>query len=497
MTDIKDHIKKVSANFIPRPLVRLLNLSIDKKILPEDIISVLNDDRELSDLLIQKINPVGEDSDLSSIENVLEIYGPEKCIFIILNSFLKLLCGDKIGNKTAERLYEMQLFTACSSFIIAKDSGISYPHIAYYSGLFSNISYFYLSRHFPDKLIRIFSKDMSNVSRMTYEWESFGLDHSEISYLILGSSGINPEIYDPVRSHHQKNIIIDQDNNDTVKNIALAVYSGSMLTNIFYDDLGLATEFRKEVRSLTGLSSSRLECTVDSIIDLFKEMASLNSVTDLCFPGYFKVISWFDTKLALVRSEVQMAKKENSDLYLQNSKYQKILEDNSKKLVGIALTDPLTGAYNRRYLDERLRDEFQKAKRYNQGFVLISCDIDHFKRINDTYGHAFGDTVLIKIVQIIKSALRKTDFISRTGGEEFLAVCHSSNELGGIIIAEKIRKSIENTEFVCGDKKVPVTMSFGVVLYFPEVKSVDELIRISDERLYAAKNAGRNKVVFK
>jgi two-component system, cell cycle response regulator len=364
------------------------------------------------------------------------------------------------------------------------------------SGLLSYIGYIYILRYFKDEFKKIMSMDKNSIKRMNYEWETFGIDHAEISYIILESAGIIPELCIPVRNHHQKSLQ-ESLGRDNIKNISSCLYLGSQLTSLFYEDLSSIPEFRKDIKSLTGLYSTELEDIVDEIIEFFRTESRSLGILRPSFPGYFKILSYYDTKLAMVQSELEIANKKFADINSQNFRYQKAIEDNNKKLVGLALQDPLTGAYNRRYLDEKLHDEFLKARRYNQSFTLISADIDHFKKINDTYGHAFGDLVLIKLVQIIKSTIRKTDYIARTGGEEFLVVCHLSNELGGIIIAEKMRKTIESSSFRFEGKDVPVTMSFGVVNYYPEVKSVEELIRVSDDRLYAAKNAGRNKVIYK
>jgi len=494
LIDIREKIKKDINQIMPGILVKLINSCVENDLTPDNFLLIIRSKKQYEDKILEHINRTGplisED-----INEALETYGTEYCSSALMNILLLELSGK---NDAAEisGLMEMQLFTAVSSHVIARKCKIQNPYLAYIGGLMSNISYFYLSKFYGEEFSKLTSKDKNLIKRMNYEWETFGIDHAEISYLILGSARILPEIYTPVRFHHQKS---QQDSlgADNINNLSLAVYFGSLLTNLFYEDFNITVDFRKDIKSLMGIQSHQLEGMIEEIIDTFKTEAGLLGLKKFTFPGYFKVISWYETKIAMIESELEITSRKVVDLNQQNVKFQKVLEDNNKKLVGIALKDPLTGAYNRRYLDERLHDEFLKAKRYNQSFIVISCDIDHFKIVNDTYGHAFGDIVLMKIVQIIQSAIRKTDYIARTGGEEFIVICHSSNELGGIIIAEKMRKTIEKASFNFEGKNIPITMSFGVVNYFPEVKSVDELIRISDDRLYAAKNAGRNKVIYK
>jgi len=494
LIDIANQIKESKSQFLPRPMIRMIIAATEKKITTPDIFDIITSEPELEQRFMTCIN-TNRAFEIKTLNEAVEILGADKCTFSLMNIFISDISSVNHINDTS-KILEMQIFTAVASYVIAKKTGISYPHLAYISGMLTNISYFYISAFHPEEYQKIALKDDNSIKRMTTEWELFGLDHSEISYLLLGSSRIPHEIYEPVRYHHQKTIQKTIGTNN-IENLSLSLYFGSMLTNIFYEDFNLATEFRKDIKNLMNIYSDELENTVDEIIEMFKTEIRSIGVRNSNFPGYFKIISWFDTQLAMMSSDFDLTKKKMTELNSQNLKYQKALEDNSRKLVGIALQDPLTGAFNRRYLSERLQDEFLKAKRYGLSFTLISCDIDHFKKINDTYGHGFGDTVLVKLVQIIKSGIRKTDYIARTGGEEFLLVCHSSNGIGGEVIAEKIRRSVETAVFEYEDTVVPVTMSFGVAEYYSEVKSAEELIRISDERLYTAKNTGRNKVIYK
>ncbi len=492
MIDIAQEIRNSYNTLFPDYFVDLLNSSL-KGITKSEMTSVISR-MNMKERFLESVNSVSG-SDVSSLDKAFDSLGKEYCFILLLNVILKDLVLKK-EDPGLSPIFEMQIFTASSSYFLAKLCKVPNPCLAYISGLMSNISYFYIASSHPEEFRKITEKNDNSIKRMTSEWEIFGLDHAEISYILLRSSGLNSEITEPVRYHHQKTIqrSIGPDNKE---NSSLCIYFGSVLTNIFYEDLNLATEFRKDIKSLMNLYSDKLEDMVDESVDLLKISLKALGIRGIHFPGYFKIITRFDTQLAMISSEYDMTQRKIAELNSQNIKYQKVLEDNSRKLVGIALLDPLTGAYNRRYLDEKLHDEFLKAKRYGINFTLISCDIDHFKKINDTFGHGFGDTVLVKLVTIMKLTIRKTDYIARVGGEEFVIVCHSPSGSGGYSIAEKIRRVIESSIFEFQSNIVPVTMSFGVADYYPEVKSAEELIRISDERLYKAKNAGRNKVIEK
>ncbi|SMC09398.1 GGDEF domain-containing protein [Nitratiruptor tergarcus] len=153
--------------------------------------------------------------------------------------------------------------------------------------------------------------------------------------------------------------------------------------------------------------------------------------------------------------------------------------------------DPLTGVFNRRAMNEMLIAEIEKAKRYKRPLSVIFFDIDHFKKINDTYGHDVGDLVLQKLASIIRNHLRQTDTLARFGGEEFLIVLPEMDLQNTKIVAEKIRKRVETTDF---EEVKKITISLGVT-QLKEDDTRQELLKRVDEALYQAKNSGRNKVV--
>ncbi len=165
------------------------------------------------------------------------------------------------------------------------------------------------------------------------------------------------------------------------------------------------------------------------------------------------------------------------------------LQKNSK-LEKLAVTDKLTGLYNRVQLDDVLDFGVNKAIRYNTNISIIFIDIDKFKSINDTYGHQVGDQILKHFSKILQSNIRKTDIAGRWGGEEFLIICHETNIECSLNLAENLRVVIENTTF----KHIKnLTASFGIAV-LEEKDSVHSLIQRADRALYKAKHSGRNKV---
>jgi diguanylate cyclase (GGDEF)-like protein len=151
-----------------------------------------------------------------------------------------------------------------------------------------------------------------------------------------------------------------------------------------------------------------------------------------------------------------------------------------------SLQDPLTGLGNRRFMEMQLEKSFQAAKRYGEGLSVILCDIDHFKRYNDTFGHPEGDKLLVKLAEILLREMRGSDCVFRYGGEEFLLMLPEADPDGARAVAERLRRAVES--------EAGVTVSLGVASFHETMQEKEILIDLADAALYRAKQAGRNRV---
>jgi len=165
------------------------------------------------------------------------------------------------------------------------------------------------------------------------------------------------------------------------------------------------------------------------------------------------------------------------------------------------ITDPLTRIYNRRYLDRRLDEEIARSKRYSLDLSILLLDIDHFKHVNDTYGHQAGDIALTSLSRLLKTELRELDVIARYGGEEFLVICTNTAIDGASLVAERIRQQVESLQIEIPDNNggrqiIRIRTSIGVASVDSNTNSKENLIQAADQALYRAKNEGRNRVVI-
>jgi diguanylate cyclase (GGDEF)-like protein len=185
---------------------------------------------------------------------------------------------------------------------------------------------------------------------------------------------------------------------------------------------------------------------------------------------------------------------------------QERLREMQRKLEEQSITDGLTGLKNRRFFDERLHEEFRRAQRYGDHLSLIMLDLDHFKQVNDRYGHPGGDAVLREAAALIRASIRDPDICARYGGEEFAVILPRTHLSGALAVAERVWRELASKEYAIppsgaavasagGAAPIRVTASVGIAFYpSKDITSSELLLRYADQALYEAKKAGRNTI---
>jgi diguanylate cyclase (GGDEF)-like protein len=177
----------------------------------------------------------------------------------------------------------------------------------------------------------------------------------------------------------------------------------------------------------------------------------------------------------------------------ENCLYQMKLDEALAVIAEQSVRDPLTGVYNRRKLNEQIATELARATRYKRALSILMIDIDHFKRVNDEYGHLAGDEVIRHVTKIASKGLRQSDFVGRYGGEEFVVLLPEIAAPGAIVVAERIRTAVAAAPAVFEDQTIAVTISVGVA-ELGVFGTAESLLGEADEALYLSKNGGRNRV---
>ncbi|WP_181388462.1 transporter substrate-binding domain-containing diguanylate cyclase [Vibrio albus] len=248
----------------------------------------------------------------------------------------------------------------------------------------------------------------------------------------------------------------------------------------------LTSIMNKGFRSITAKQHSALQLkwfTVQTV-----EQTNYGPALYIFVTAIFIIVLffWWNMKLAFQKQRADKALSEL--LHVKAS-----LEKKNGELEKISTTDSLTNLYNRGKIEKILVTEFERVRRYGGNLAIIMADVDHFKSINDTYGHQVGDLVLVNIARLFESRVRRVDSVGRWGGEEFLIVCPNTGLEGAFHVAEGLREGVEQVKLgVAGYRSV----SLGVTEYYTG-DSTATIIQRVDQALYQAKIEGRNKVVFK
>jgi diguanylate cyclase (GGDEF)-like protein len=195
-------------------------------------------------------------------------------------------------------------------------------------------------------------------------------------------------------------------------------------------------------------------------------------------------------QLTKLQSEVQRLSDELARRTLERTQLQQTISE----LTELSLRDPLTGLFNRRGLSERLVEELSRARRYGAPLSLMMVDIDHFKRINDLYGHAIGDVAIGHVARLLMRDRRVSDIVSRYGGEEFVLLLPHTPLDGALSLAERLRYLIEKSPYRTVEAQDSLTVSLGVAVFDPKMREPAELLEAADQALYRSKREGRNRV---
>jgi diguanylate cyclase (GGDEF)-like protein len=288
--------------------------------------------------------------------------------------------------------------------------------------------------------------------------------------------------------------------------------SSFILTKAFAEDLKILTEKRikldkeelkKKIKDLDKIAE-RLSIKILKILQ--KTDNSSNEIKNITI----EIQNWrhddeenFETikeKLLTIAKSIDgelhnfscEMKKEDEEIKKLKEKI-KYLEGKVKKLSQQVKTDYLTNIANKKAIEDELNKQESAYKRYKTNYSVVFFDIDHFKNVNDTYGHDAGDVILKSLGLLLKRYTRDVDMVGRFGGEEFVAILPNTNKNGAYRFAEKIRSIVEKTKFMYKNTRIPITISGGVAER-AEANSKEEVLKKADERLYLAKNNGRNRI---
>jgi len=360
------------------------------------------------------------------------------------------------------------------------------------------IAFYAFDRELANQLV----ERMENDGRLSIdeERELMGVDHVEVGGLLAEKWGLPDKIKLSILNHHRKP---DHDSlNSKDVNASPVYYLSSLVGDIFY--IGKKSEsikkFMDDSHLLMGIGSEKAEELLNDIHPQLVEIASYFQIDVGTEKKYEEIMRQANEEILNIAISNETTKYHLTQAFKREKKLAKELDKKIEELKVTASKDSLTGLYNRKFLDEILEKEWYRSERNNYPLSIVMADIDDFKKINDTYGHKVGDTVLVNVARAFEKRIRNNDYVARYGGEEFVFIFPETDIDNTAKIAKTLNQIIRylDTSFI-GTEKVTLSISCGVSTAHPakEGDSVDGLMKRADDALYEAKRSGKNQVKVK
>ena len=335
------------------------------------------------------------------------------------------------------------------------------------------------------------TKRISGRDLQVEEMERFGYTHAEVAHRVLSSWQLPASICEPILTHHQP---VREEKAGTATILLLADRIGSLYHG--NESNRRLIEARELLANHFGLPESRATELIDRIGEKARETIALFDIDSGNLKPISQIMQEANDELARLNysyeqlvMELTQAKRSAEQMAVELKKANDSLRD-------LALRDGLTGLYNHRYFQDFLAVSLESATRYGHPLSLLLLDIDNFKQVNDQYGHPAGDIVLREMGELLVKLARKCDVVARYGGEEFAVILPETGTSGARVLANRLRRGVEQHRIYHGDTHIPVTISIGAATTGDDgrICSRSALITKSDAALYSAKRGGRNRV---
>jgi len=488
---------------LPAVAVRLLDLSKNPDTDIREVIETIKADPAITAKILKASNSsfFGLRSECKGIERAVPLLGTMVVTSLALSFSLSESAITEGPLKSRfDSYWKQSIIQSAAAELLATKLGNELKYDSFLIGLLQDIGHLAMLRSIPNELLPVLEQaEEQQRNSSEVESEVLGINHTEVGVKMMERWQMSDQFKSAIEHHHdtfEQLKALETDPN--FKLIAIIATSASIGDYFCSPNSGLALHRLQELTSeFYDLPHNDLHGFLENVQSRFEEAAQVFQVNMDDIGSPYEIMATANEQLVRLTMKAQVDSTQASARQAVVEEQKTKLESENKQLQSKAIHDPLTKAYNRSYFNEAFENEIYRCSRSAQPIGIIFSDIDHFKQLNDTYGHQFGDLVLQRIAHVASESTRRSDVCCRYGGEEFVVMVSNPSENGIRELAERLRTLIENEVIEFEGKRVPVTASLGAVVGIPPrdiTGFAERLIADADSAMYESKEKGRNQL---
>lgn len=467
---------------LPGVAMHILDLARRPDVDIRDIAATISNDPALSSRILKTVNSsfYGLSKTVATISQALVILGLQSVKTLALGfSLVGTLNSTRPPGFNHMAYWRRSIYSAVAARTLAEQLHLVQAEEAFIAALLQDIGVLALCSALGTRYEEVCAGANDHHDLLRREQEQLGLTHAEVGKALAEDWSLPPLLAVPVGCHH------DYTKADkALQPITRAVHLAGLLADVFIlaNSRAAIDTARRTAHEFHRLPPADVDKMLECVGQRVREVADLFEVN---------IGQQTDYQSILARANQALL-----DIGLQSQRLAAELEDRNKRLQAAATTDPLTGVANRARFKEFFEAEFRRARKFLRPVSVLFVDADHFKKVNDTYGHAAGDEVLRALGRLLQEACRGSDLVARYGGEEFTCVLTETGLVPAAQLAEAIRLAISEETITFEGQTIPITVSVGVASmeggqFF---ETAEALLECADRAVYAAKRDGRNCV---
>ena len=498
---------------LPAAAVRLLELSREPNCKTTDFVRTVESDPAIAAKILKLANSsfFAQRTEVASVQRAVVLLGMNTVTSMALSfSVARSSTGDGALAEHFSRYWQQSVLQATAAEVMAARLPGADRSELFLLGLMLDIGQLALLCSAGKSYGELLDEAIESTQPLvTIERDACDFDHAEVGQQLLESWKFPGQIAELVGRHHS-DVTADAPQSDRLVVLLAAIGDYFFPTSATAARDGLL----ETCQTLFGIDASGADALLEEVADRFRSNAELFDADPDDLPDPSEIMAMVNEQLAAQavaaaagQQHLERAKQQVEEQKARIEQQRNAIEEERTKLAeeNVALrekatADPLTGLYNRSFLDESLEADVDLAQRNGKPIGLLFMDIDKFKVLNDTYGHQFGDEVLQAVAACLKRHVRKSDLVARYGGEEFVVLARQPTEPGLRTLAERIREGVGELELAHEGTPVPVTISVGVAYAIPrrnDPQLGERLVAEADAAMYESKNTGRNRVTMR